>query len=164
MSLELRGVRDELRTLERHMEDLFQGIGRPRRRRHRPLGPPASGRFVPVAPSSDEFARDGDLVIRVELPGIDPSRDVTVELDDGELVVRGKWEDAQAVKEEDYYCKEFWYGASERRLPLPEGTSEDAIEAIADKGVLQVTVHGAAKAIEEPAKPERKAIPIKAKQ
>ena len=158
MSLELRRVRDELRTLERHMEDLFQGIGRPRRRRHGPLGPPASGRFVPVAPSSDEFARDGDLVIRVELPGIDcvlqPTRNV----------VRGKWEDAQAVKEEDYYCKEFWYGASERRLPLPEGTSEDAIEAIADKGVLQVTVHGAAKAIEEPAKPERKAIPIKAKQ
>ena len=163
MSLELWGVRDELRALEQHMDELFQGMVGRRHRRHRLLAPPAASWFGPIAPSSDVFVRDGDLVLRVELPGIDPSRDVTVEIEDGELVVRGKREDTKEVKEEDYYRKESWYGAFERRLPLPEGTGEDAIEATADKGVLQVTVHGAAKAIEEPAKPERKAIPIKTK-
>lgn len=36
----------------------------------------------PFAPTTDVFAREGDLVVRLELPGIDPEKDVKVSVED----------------------------------------------------------------------------------
>src|SRR5262245_28581447 len=49
--------------------------------------------FTPAA----EIVRDGeDAVVRLELPGVDVATDVTVELTDGTLVVRGERRDGRA--------------------------------------------------------------------
>ena len=159
MSLEMRDIRSELRAMEQFFEDLFQGFTG--RRRRQVLGIPGLGWPGQLAPSTDVFAHEGDLMLRMEIPGMDPTKDVTVEIDDGELLVRGKREDTKEIKQEDYYRKESWYGSFERRFPLPEGTREEDIQATSEKGVLELTIRGAAKALEEPQKPTRKAIPIK---
>jgi HSP20 family protein len=147
-----RDIWRELMEAETRLDDMF-------RRFLSPLG----GRPYLVTrlyrPATDVYARDGDLVVRFELPGIDPREDVTVTVEAGELVVKGERKEKTEVKEGRYYRLESYYGAFERRLPLPEGVDEGAIAANYENGVLKVVVTGATKKIEPP-KP--KEIPIKA--
>jgi len=142
---------DEMRAMERRFDetlhDVFTG-------KTLTLWPPRL--VTQVTPSSNVFVRGEDLVIQVELPGVDPQNEVAVTMDDGDLVVKGTRTDTQEVKEQDYYRKEVWHGAFQRRVPLPDGVTEDAIEAIYERGMLEVTVHGAAAApVEEPKEPQR---------
>lgn len=115
-----------------------------------------------VVPTSDMFTRGHDLVVHVELPGMEP-KDVSVLIDNGELVISGTRNQTEEVSEEAYYHKEVWYGAFERRIPLPENVTEEAITATFDKGILEVVVHDAIKEIVEPEKAPPKAIPISTK-
>jgi len=141
---------DEITDLERRMDDsLRRFLGA-----HGRIAYPVVPLFVrrPFLPATDVYAKDGDLIVRVELPGIDPREDVSVEVDGGELVVRGE------RKEEAYYRMEASFGSFERRIPMPKGIDEKAIEAEYTDGVLTVTVPKAAKEIEPPKATE---IPIK---
>ena len=119
------------------------------------------GRTRPFVPVCDVFASDADLVVRVELPGVDPAKDVTIEVQDDVLVIRGERSLRKEIDEEDYYLMESSYGLFERRLPVPEGVEGTAISAAYTNGVLEVVLPGAAKAMraEEP-KPEKRTIPI----
>ena len=51
-------------------------------------------------PPTDVFSRKGDIVVRVELPGIDPEKDVHVTLQEGMLDLRGEREQEKEIKEE----------------------------------------------------------------
>ena len=74
-------VYDEIGELERRMDDLMRSFLGPRAPFTRPVLPLFLHKgFVPT---TDVFVRDEDLVIRVELPGIDPATDVTVNVEDG---------------------------------------------------------------------------------
>ena len=148
-------VYDEIGDLERRMDDLMRGFFGPRLRLSRPVLPLFAAKpFVPV---TDVFVRNEDLVIRVELPGIEPD-DIKVTIEEGYLVIRGERKQDQEVKEEAYYRLEASYGTFERFIPLPEGFEEPKIEAVYTDGVLEVIVPAAAKAL-EPHKP--KTIPVK---
>jgi HSP20 family protein len=148
-------VYDEIGELERRMDDLMRSFFGPTLRLSRPVLPLFAPKpFVPV---TDVFVRDEDLVVRVELPGIDPA-DLKVTIEDGYLVIRGERTKDEEVKEEAYYRMEASYGTFERFIPLPEGFEESRIEAVYTEGVLEVIVPAAAKALEPP-KP--KAIPVK---
>jgi HSP20 family protein len=156
-------VYEEIGELERRMDDLMRSFLGPRARFMRPALPLFLHKpFVPV---TDVFVRDEDLMIRVELPGINPATDVTVSVEDGHLVIRGERKQEGAVKEEAYYRLETAYGTFERFIPLPEGFEEAEIEAAYEDGVLEVIVPAAAKAL-EPAKPRTipitTALPVKA--
>ena len=74
-------VWDELGELERRMDDLVLSFLGPRVRLTRPVLPLFFRR--PFVPTTDVFARDDDIVVRVELPGIDPATDVTMSVEDG---------------------------------------------------------------------------------
>ncbi|HEX6130917.1 MAG TPA: Hsp20/alpha crystallin family protein [Actinomycetota bacterium] len=151
---------DEVMAIQRRVDDLFRTYLGPRARTTFPALPQGFRRpFVPVC---DVFARDGDLMLRLELPGIDPAADVTIAIEDDVLVVRGERETTREVKEEDYYRMESSHGSFERRLPVPEGVDEDAIRATYTDGILEVVLPGAAPKAEEPEEPARepKTIPV----
>ncbi|HUZ88573.1 MAG TPA: Hsp20/alpha crystallin family protein [Candidatus Acidoferrales bacterium] len=99
------------------------------------------GAFVPT---SDVFARNGDLVIRVDLPGIDPAKDVTITLEEGELTVKGERREDKEVKDKGYYWHESSYGSFERHLQVPAQTKESDIKAEYRDGVLEIVVPKAA--------------------
>ena len=146
----------EIGELERRMDDLMRSFLGPRARLTHPVLPLFLPKpFVPV---TDVFVRDEDLMIRVELPGINPATDVTVSVEDGYLVIRGERKQEGELKEEAYYRLETAYGTFERFIPLPEGFEEGEIRAAYEDGVLEVVVPAAAKAL-EPSKP--RSIPIK---
>jgi HSP20 family molecular chaperone IbpA len=99
----------------------------------------ASG-FTPAA----EVDRDGsDAVVRVELPGVDVDRDVTVEVDRGRLVIRGERRDERHERSEHRSVREVRYGGFQRSFTLPTHVGADAVSASYDAGVLSVRVAGA---------------------
>jgi len=103
----------------------------------------AFGPAVGFTPSA-EIARDGeDAVVRLELPGIDVEKDVTVEIKDSALVVRGERRDERAEEREGRSLREVRYGAFRRSFGLPSHVTADAVAATYDAGVLTVRVSGA---------------------
>ena len=155
-------VWDEFMVLQRRMDDLFRTYLGPRARATFPALPEGFRRpFVPVC---DVFGREGDLVVHLEVPGIDPEKDVKIQIEDDVLVIRGERSTKKEIDEKDYYRMESAYGSFERRLPIPEGVKEDEIVATYSEGVLEIVLPGAAPKVEEPLeeKPEVKTIPIKA--
>jgi HSP20 family protein len=99
-----------------------------------------SASFIPAA----EVSRDGeDAVVRVELPGLDAERDVTVEVDRGHLVVRGERRDERSDQKNGRTLREVRYGAFRRSFALPEHVTGDDVTASYDAGVLSVRVSGA---------------------
>ena len=92
-------------------------------------------RLVPV----DVFDREGAIVVRAEMPGI-ALEDIDVAVVEGELRISGEREDAEEIKDEQYYRRERAYGRMHRALELPEGCHLDAIQASLKNGVLEVSI------------------------
>jgi HSP20 family molecular chaperone IbpA len=96
--------------------------------------------FVPAA----EVSRDGeDAVVKLELPGLDVAKDVTVELDRGELVVRGERRDERTSAEDGRTVREVRYGQFRRGFTVPAHVTSESISADYAAGVLTVRVTGA---------------------
>jgi HSP20 family protein len=150
---------DVPRELERRFDDLFRLFPGPRGRFFYPELPSAFGIHTPFVPATDVFARNGDLVVRLEIAGVDPKKDVTLTVDDGDLVIRGKRQKKEEVKQEDFYRMETSYGAFERHVGIPQGISDKDIEAVYNDGILEVLIHLPRKELQEKAK----AIPITTK-
>ena len=93
--------------------------------------------FMPAA----ESHRDGDdVVVRLEVPGIDVANDVTVEVVQNRLVVRGERRDERDDQTEGRSIREIRYGQFERTFTLPSHVGADAVSASYDKGVLSIRV------------------------
>lgn len=149
-------VWDDIVAMQRRMDELVSEFLVPRARRvHQTLPLFLRRPFLPVA---DVFARDDDIVVRLEIPGIDPEKDLSVTLEEGQLVIRGERKRAEEVEDEEYYRMEAAYGKFERRLPIPEGIDEKKIVAEYSEGILEVVVPKAVKALEAP---KATAIPVK---
>lgn len=80
-------------------------------------------------PAVDVFSREKDLVVRAELPGIDPESDLEVTFDDRVLTIRGEGRHEERTEGNGEYRHESAYGSFERSVLLPEGVKEDDIQA-----------------------------------
>ena len=88
----------------------------------------------------DEY-RDGDAqVIRAELPGIDPEKDVELTVSDGLLRISAQRRVEEDTQDKGYTRHELRYGSFSRTLPLPEGASESDIKATYKDGILEVRI------------------------
>jgi HSP20 family protein len=112
----------------------------------RPLARLADGIW---APRMDVFEKNGELVVKAELPGV-KKEDLKVEIHDGDLVVGGERKEESEVKEEDYYRLERAYGTFYRRLPIPFEAKTEQITASFHDGVLEVRIPKPAGATPEP--------------
>jgi len=107
-------------------------------------------------PPMESYARGNDLVVKLDLPGVEP-KDVDISIKDRALTIKGERRQAETVKEEDYYLAETEYGSFERTFSLPKEAKIEDIKATYDKGVLEIVVpQGAAVA-------EAKKVPIEVK-
>lgn len=103
----------------------------------------------------EEYRDNGSLVIRADLPGIDPEKDVDIEVVDGTLRVSAERRQEERVEEKDFVRTELRYGSFARTLPLPAGASEKDVVASYKDGVLEIRIP-----FEAPEAPEAKKIPI----
>ena len=88
----------------------------------------------------EEIIEGGVHVIRAELPGIDPDKDVEIDVTDGQLHIGAEREERSEEERGEGYRTEFRYGRFERTLRLPEGTSAEDITASYKDGILEVRV------------------------
>jgi len=88
----------------------------------------------------EEFKEDGTMVIRAELPGIDPDKDVEVTVANGYLTLHLERREEKKEEEDARYYSEFKYGSFTRRMPLPAGATEDDVKATYKDGILEVRV------------------------
>ncbi len=89
----------------------------------------------------EEFREGNDIVVRTDIPGVDPDKDVEIAITDGVLQIRAERRHADQEAGHDYYRSEVRYGAFERSLPLPAGATSDDVKATYKDGVLEVRVH-----------------------
>jgi HSP20 family protein len=91
-------------------------------------------------PSVEIFRDDDDLVVRADLPGIDPDKDIELSIEGNVLHMKGHRSFDREVSDEHRYVVERAYGEFRRELALPEGVDADKMKATYDDGVLTVTV------------------------
>jgi HSP20 family protein len=136
----MTGYWDDLFAMERRIDELMRSF----------LGTRTVFGRKTFVPPIDIFERKGDLVVRMEAPGLDPAKDVKVTVQDGLLLITGERHFKEEVEEKDFYRMETSYGTFTRSVPLPEGFDEDTITAEYKDGVLEVVAPQAAKALEAP--------------
>jgi HSP20 family protein len=104
------------------------------------LGSPTGNDFAPAV----ETRREGDdAVIRLEVPGVDVTKDVNVEVQGRDLVISGERRDERREETEGRRFSEFRYGSFTRSFQLPANVTADDVSASYDAGVLTVRVAGA---------------------
>jgi HSP20 family protein len=123
------------RDMDRMMDDFFG-------RRLRPWWPErwGSGGGLEVrAPAVDLFEEKDDIVVKVELPGMDKD-DIEVNLTDSTLTIKGEKKKEEEVKEENYYRCERSHGGFVRNIELPKAVHADKVKASFKNGILEVRV------------------------
>jgi HSP20 family protein len=103
------------------------------------------------SPSVDIHETEKALTITAEVPGLD-DKDIEVEIEGHQLILKGKKEFEKETKKEDYHRIERSYGSFCRSFALPDYVDVDKVEAHHEKGLLKITL---------PKKPELKPKKVK---
>ena len=91
------------------------------------------------APAVDIFETDQNLVVKAELPGVDP-KDVEIRVENNTLYLKGERKFEKETKEENYHRIERSYGAFTRAIALPNSVDADKAAADYKNGVLTLTL------------------------
>ena len=134
------GFYDAHSEVNRLLDEMFGGPSR------RPAGRMAQA-TTEWAPSVDVLPKDGDLVVRAEMPGVKPE-DVEVAVHNRVLAISGERKIDQEEERAGYYVRELRHGSFQRSMILPEGVDEERIHARYQDGILELTLKGAAAARE----------------
>lgn len=90
-------------------------------------------------PAVDIFEQDGNIVLKAELPGVDP-KDVEVRVENNVLSLRGERNIDHEVKRENFHRMERSYGTFSRLFTLPTIVDTSKIKAEYKDGVLRVAL------------------------
>jgi len=119
---------DAIRDMREQMDALLRATLR---------GP--DGYVAEFEPAVDITERDDALVLTAELPGMSRD-DITVELENNVLTIRGEKKEERKEEGEERYVYERRYGSFSRSFTLPRSVDPDRISARYDRGVLTVTM------------------------
>lgn len=122
--------------LEREAERLLRTVLEPVERLL-PVAPTPRREWVPAC---DLVRKGDDLILRLEVPGIDPEKDLEVTVEDGVLCVRGERRFAHEEEGAEHYRREIARGTFERAIRLPEGVEPGDVRASYENGILEVTL------------------------
>lgn len=121
----------ELDRFRRDFDDLFDRFLGGRGGHHEPE--------ANVMPALESYLEKGKLVIRLDLPGIDPENVEIIAAGD-HLTIRGRRERAQDEQGKDFFHREVCYGSFERSVRMPAGVKSEDVKASYKNGVLELTV------------------------
>jgi len=112
------------------------------------------GAFDKIVPAIDVYQTEKEVIVESSIPGIDPEKiDISIEGDI--LTLKGKTEDKQEIKRENYYRKEISKGEFQRSVVLPVSVKGEETKAEFKNGMLKVVISK-----EEKAMPKRIAVKI----
>lgn len=82
----------------------------------------------------EDYTEDGHYVLRAEVAGIDPEKELEIWAGAGHLTIRA----VRSGKIEDKHRTEFRYGSFARTVPLPSGVDTDDVTAECAHGILTI--------------------------
>ncbi len=132
-----RGEWDPFRDFQREMNRLFDDF-----LTDFPLASRWGERELPssaFSPRVDVSETEKEVKVSAELPGMD-EKDLTVEMDDASITVRGEKRAESEDKGKNWYRREQSYGSFHRVIPLPATVEGGKAKATFKKGVLTITV------------------------
>jgi len=120
----------ELERMRREMDRLWDSFfeERPRKKGEE------IGEWMPAIDLSET---NNDIIMKAELPGIDP-KDIDISLTNDVLTIKGEKKQEKEEKEEDYHLIERSYGSFIRSIRLPKDVQSDKISASYKNGILKV--------------------------
>lgn len=136
-----RGIHGSIQQLHREMDRLFDGFfsdyGMPSFGFERPFSAMTPAGML--KPQVDIGASDKEYSITVEVPGVS-EKDVTVEIVNNTMTIRGEKKQEKEEKEKNYYRVERSYGSFQRVLSLPQDADQEDVKATFKNGVLTVAI------------------------
>ncbi len=90
-------------------------------------------------PSLDIAETKNELVVKAEVPGVDP-KNIDISLSEGVLTIIGEKKQEKEEKEADYRLVERSYGAFTRSVQLPKEVQSDKLSASYKDGILKITL------------------------
>ena len=122
-----------MRRMQEDMDRLFGSFG------FGGSGQPSGAELSTWAPAIDVFQRGNEFVVRADIPGLS-REDLTVEIGDDELTIRGERKYDQEEEREGVFRRERGYGSFCRVVQLPEGVVADSAKAHFKNGVLEIVM------------------------
>lgn len=96
----------------------------------------SDGKWIPEV---DIQQSDGKYLVKADIPGVEP-KDISVSMDNHNLIIEGKRESEIDEKKGDYRRIERSYGSFYRRFNLPDASDSEDIDAKCHNGVLEVSI------------------------
>ena len=90
-------------------------------------------------PAVDIYETENGIVVAVELPGV-VKENVSVEVKDEVLAIKGERLANPRIKEESYYRRERLYGPFKRTFTLHQNVQPDLIKATFKDGILEIEI------------------------
>ncbi|MBI3301195.1 MAG: Hsp20/alpha crystallin family protein, partial [Deltaproteobacteria bacterium] len=90
-------------------------------------------------PPIGSYIENGSLVIKADLPGIDP-KGVSISVLGNQLTIEGERKREKKEEGKEYLYDELPYGKFSRTITLPEGVDADKVKADYKNGVLEITI------------------------
>ncbi|UCD48231.1 MAG: Hsp20/alpha crystallin family protein [Deltaproteobacteria bacterium] len=123
----------DLSSIQERMNQIFEDALARSRGREEGL---RSGMWTPAV---DIYESNDSVVVKAELPGVEKDQ-ISVEVKDGILSLRGERKFEKEVKEESYHRIERSYGSFQRSFSLPVSVDQEKVTAQFKNGVLEVTL------------------------
>ncbi len=91
------------------------------------------------SPAVDIFETESEIVVKAEVPGMD-RKDITLNLENNVLTLRGERRFLKETKEENYHRIERSYGGFSRAFSIPVTVDDEKIRADYQDGVLKIVL------------------------
>lgn len=98
------------------------------------------------APRVDVEETDNEILVKADLPGVDP-KNVEISIENGVLTVRGERKEEKEEKKKNYHRIERITGSFFRAVPLPSAADAEKVSASSTNGVVTVTIPKKAEAM-----------------
>ena len=106
-------------------------------------------------PAIDMTETDNEIILKAELPGIDP-KDIDINVTPDRVEIRGEVKDEREQKDTGCCIMERYHGTFERVIGLPTEVNQDGVKANYKDGILEITLPKT-----EPSKPKAKKVEVK---
>jgi HSP20 family protein len=90
-------------------------------------------------PSVDIAEKDGNIVVKAELPGLE-AKDIDLTVSGDLLTLKGEKKKEEETREQDYYRREIYAGSFQRIFRLPSEVDDEKVDASFKNGILTITM------------------------
>ncbi|MDD5291075.1 MAG: Hsp20/alpha crystallin family protein [Patescibacteria group bacterium] len=89
--------------------------------------------------SIDVYQTPKMIVVKSTIAGVKPE-DIDISINNDMLTIRGKREEKEEIRDDDYLYRECYWGSFSRSIILPVEVKAEEIEAVLENGVLTIAL------------------------